>query len=68
MLIGASRKAFIGKLDGSRRMPTAIGGTIAACLAAAAGGAAMVRVHDVASRWSRRSVVARPIADGLRSA
>lgn len=48
VLVGASRKSFIGKLadgaPGSRRL----GGTIAACLAAMEGGADMVRVHDVA--------------------
>jgi dihydropteroate synthase len=46
VLVGPSRKAFIGRLDGS---PDAdrTGGTVAACLAAMEGGAGMVRVHDV---------------------
>lgn len=47
VLIGASRKAFIGRIDGSPEADRT-GGTIAACLAAADGGAGMVRVHDVA--------------------
>jgi dihydropteroate synthase len=47
VLIGASRKAFIGKIDGSDEAHR-VGGTIAACLTAMEGGAAMVRVHDVA--------------------
>jgi dihydropteroate synthase len=47
VLVGASRKAFIGRIDGSDESHR-VGGTIAACLAAMEGGAAMVRVHDVA--------------------
>jgi dihydropteroate synthase len=46
VLVGPSRKAFIGRIDGSPESDR-LGGTIAACLAAADGGAAMVRVHDV---------------------
>jgi dihydropteroate synthase len=46
VLVGPSRKTFIGKLDGSRE-DARLGGTIAACLEAMRGGAAMVRVHDV---------------------
>jgi dihydropteroate synthase len=47
VMVGASRKAFIGRIDGSDESHR-VGGTIAACLAAMDGGAAMVRVHDVA--------------------
>lgn len=47
VLVGASRKAFIGRIDGSDEAHR-LGGTIAACLAAMERGAAMVRVHDVA--------------------
>ena len=47
VLVGPSRKAFIGRIDGTPEADRT-GGTIAACLAAAAGGAGMVRVHDVA--------------------
>lgn len=46
VLVGPSRKAFIGKLDGSAE-GSRLGGTIAACLEALSGGAGMVRVHDV---------------------
>lgn len=46
VLVGPSRKAFIGRIDGSG-VEDRLGGTVAACLAARAGGAAMVRVHDV---------------------
>ena len=46
VLVGPSRKAFIGRIDGSG-VEDRLGGTIAACLTARAGGAAMVRVPDV---------------------
>jgi dihydropteroate synthase len=48
VLVGASRKAFIGRIDGGAGEADRLGGTIAACLAAAEGGASMLRVHDVA--------------------
>lgn len=46
MVVGASRKSFLGSVDGA---PPAerLGGSVAACLVAAARGAAIVRVHDV---------------------
>lgn len=47
VLVGPSRKRFIGSLDDSDESGR-LGGTIAACLAARDGGAKMVRVHDVA--------------------
>jgi len=47
VLVGPSRKSFIGKLSRDAPEPRRLGGTIAACLAAMEGGAAMVRVHDV---------------------
>jgi dihydropteroate synthase len=47
LVIGTSRKSFIGKVDGSE--PGArIGGTIASSVLAAAEGADVLRVHDVA--------------------
>lgn len=46
VLIGPSRKRFIGSLDGSSETER-VGGTVAACLAAARQGARAVRVHDV---------------------
>ncbi len=49
VLIGASRKSFIGKIDpGSDAETGRLGGSIAAALLAAQKGASMVRVHDVA--------------------
>jgi dihydropteroate synthase len=48
VLLGASRKSFIGAVDGGGRGPDErLGGSIAAALAGAAAGVAAVRVHDV---------------------
>ncbi|WP_293898207.1 dihydropteroate synthase [Phenylobacterium sp.] len=47
VLLGASRKAFIGALDGGANADARLGGSIAAALAGAAAGVAAVRVHDV---------------------
>jgi dihydropteroate synthase len=49
VLVGPSRKSFIVKATGDGAPPSErLGGTIAACLAAAEGGADILRVHDVA--------------------
>ena len=47
VLLGASRKGFIGALDGGAAPDQRLGGSIAAALAGAAAGVAAVRVHDV---------------------
>jgi len=47
LVIGTSRKSFIGKLDGSDAEDR-LGGTIASSVLAAAQGAEVLRVHDVA--------------------
>jgi dihydropteroate synthase len=47
ILVGASRKAFLGSLTGDGIEGTLVG-TVAVSLAAAAGGASLFRVHDVA--------------------
>ena len=47
ILVGPSRKAFIGKITGAA-VEQRLGGTIAACAIAYANGARMLRVHDVA--------------------
>ncbi len=47
VVIGASRKAFIGNLTGRPAGPERAPGSLAAVAAAHRGGAAMVRVHDV---------------------
>ncbi len=47
LVIGASRKAFIGKLTGRDAGPARMPGSLAAVAAAKRGGASIVRVHDV---------------------
>lgn len=47
LVVGTSRKSFIGKIDGSDASGR-IGGTIASSVLAAAEGAGVLRVHDVA--------------------
>lgn len=47
LVIGTSRKSFIGKVDGSA-VEDRIGGSIASSVLAAAEGADVLRVHDVA--------------------
>ena len=65
VVIGASRKAFIGHLTGRPPGPARMVGSLAAVAAALRGGAAVVRVHDV-----RETVdflkVARAIAERER--
>ncbi len=48
VLLGPSRKRFIGELTGAKDPADRLGGTIAACLAGYANGASVFRVHDVA--------------------
>ena len=47
VVLGASRKAFIGALDGGAGVDQRLGGSIAAALRGAEAGVAAVRVHDV---------------------
>jgi dihydropteroate synthase len=47
LVIGTSRKSFIGKIDGSP-VEERLGGTIASSILAAAEGADVLRVHDIA--------------------
>ena len=60
VLIGASRKRFIGELTGVEAPADRVPGTLAACLAAWRGGAAIFRVHDVAAA-AQAFAVARAI-------
>ena len=48
VLLGASRKTFIGKLSGDAAPKDRLAGSLAAVLAAAARGVRLFRVHDVA--------------------
>jgi len=44
-----SRKGFLGRLSGVERPDARLAGSLAAACAAAHGGAAVLRVHDVAA-------------------
>jgi dihydropteroate synthase len=46
LVVGTSRKSFIGKISGAE-VDERLGGTIASCALAFANGASMLRVHDV---------------------
>jgi dihydropteroate synthase len=62
ILVGTSRKSFIGKVTG-RELPDRLIGTIVTNVAAALAGAAIVRVHDVADH-----VEAMRMATAIRQA
>ncbi|MBS3733379.1 MAG: dihydropteroate synthase [Phycisphaerae bacterium] len=47
VLVGPSRKSFIGELSGESQPTDRVAGTLAACLEARRGGARLFRVHDV---------------------
>jgi dihydropteroate synthase len=48
VMIGASRKSFIGVLSGARDVGARLPGSLAAALVAVERGASLIRVHDVA--------------------
>ena len=62
LLMGASRKSFIGRIDGSNA-DDRLGGSIAAALWSAANGADILRVHDV-SETVQAMKVWEAMADG----
>ncbi len=49
LVVGASRKRFIGEITGEQHARERVGGSVAAALWAAAQGADVLRVHDVAA-------------------
>ena len=61
VLIGVSRKRFIGEITGVEEPKARLGGSVAAALEAAARGAAILRVHDVAATVQALAV-ARAVA------
>ncbi len=63
VLVGTSRKSFIGAISGVEDAADRLGGTIASNVLAAAAGAAILRVHDVAAHREALS-----IASAVRSA
>jgi dihydropteroate synthase len=62
LVVGASRKSFIGKATG-REVQDRVFGSVAAAVSAALSGAAIVRVHDV--RATREALL---VADAIRTA
>jgi dihydropteroate synthase len=64
IVIGASRKTFIGRLTG-RDVDERVGGTVAANALAVAAGADMLRVHDVAA--AREAVLTAETILGRRT-
>jgi dihydropteroate synthase len=58
LLVGASRKGFIGKLSAGEPAGQRLGGSLAAGLAAIGQGARIVRVHDVAETLQALRVIA----------
>lgn len=65
VVIGASRKAFIGHFTGEPAGPARVAGSLAAVAAAALAGAAVVRVHDVRETVGFLKVL-RPILEARR--
>ena len=57
ILIGASRKSFIGKLSGESSPERRLPGSLAAAVIAAANGAAIIRVHDVPETMQALAIV-----------
>jgi len=63
LLVGPSRKSFLGALPGAGAPHERLEGSIAACVVSAMKGASVVRVHDVAACKRALTVV-----DAIRSA
>jgi len=63
VLVGTSRKRFIGALTGGASTSDRLHGTMASVTAAVLGGAAIVRVHDV-----RAAVETVRVADAIKQA
>jgi dihydropteroate synthase len=62
ILLGASRKSFIGRLSGGAPADQRMPGSVAAALLGAAQGAQILRVHDVAA--TRQALAVWEAADG----
>jgi len=62
VLIGTSRKSFLGKLAGGRDVDERLPGTIATNVIAFERGASIFRVHDVAPVLDALTVTAATVA------
>jgi dihydropteroate synthase len=65
VVVGASRKRFIGEIAGVQHAAQRLAGSLAAALAAAQRGAAILRVHDVAETAQALRVMQACEAGGL---
>jgi dihydropteroate synthase len=63
LVVGTSRKSFLGKISGAE-VDERLGGTVASCAIAYANGAAMLRVHDVRAVREGMQVAAAILAAG----
>jgi len=63
LMVGPSRKRFVGELSGGLPAEERLEGTLAACVVALVGGARIFRVHDV--RAARRAL---DVAEAVRTA
>ena len=59
LVLGASRKGFIGRMSAGEKAADRLPGSLAAALHAAGQGAQIIRVHDVAATRQALSVAAR---------
>ncbi|HEX2850934.1 MAG TPA: dihydropteroate synthase [Acidimicrobiales bacterium] len=64
VLVGASRKRFVQVLTGAAGPDDALEGSLAAAVVAAASGAGMVRVHDVAATVQAMRIVGQAGGNG----
>jgi dihydropteroate synthase len=68
LVVGTSRKSFLGRLAGGRPPDERLPGTIATCVLALERGASIFRVHDVAPVLEALLVASATVAaDGARS-
>jgi len=64
LMVGASRKSFIGRITGEELPAARVPGSLGAHLWAAANGAALLRVHDVAAHAQALAVWSAILAAG----
>jgi dihydropteroate synthase len=62
VLVGTSRKGFLGRLTGGAAVDDRLEASLATAVVAAARGATMVRAHDVAATVQAMRIVAEPVA------
>ncbi len=67
LLIGTSRKSFLGRLTGRSHPEQRLAGTIASCVMAFERGASVFRVHDVAPVYDALNVAAATVSPRWRT-